>query len=102
MGETIISALLALVVGAVVGFFVRKSIAEAKIGGAQAAAKQMIEEAKREADALKKRRFLKQRMRFTNFALKQNEKFANEEVSYKNRKTVCCKRKRISIERMKR
>ncbi|MBE2940921.1 ribonuclease Y [Anoxybacillus flavithermus] len=58
MGETIISALLALVVGAVVGFFVRKSIAEAKIGGAQAAAKQMIEEAKREADALKKEALL--------------------------------------------
>ncbi|AST07386.1 ribonuclease Y [Anoxybacillus flavithermus] len=58
MGETIISALLALVVGAVVGFFVRKSIAEAKIGGAQVAAKQIIEEAKREADALKKEALL--------------------------------------------
>ncbi|SFA45421.1 ribonucrease Y [Anoxybacillus pushchinoensis] len=58
MSEMIISALLALVVGAVVGFFVRKSIAEAKIGGAQAAAKQMIEEAKREADALKKEALL--------------------------------------------
>ncbi|GMB08384.1 ribonuclease Y [Thermolongibacillus altinsuensis] len=54
----IISALLALVVGAVVGFFVRKSIAEAKIGGANAAAKQIIEEAKREADALKKEALL--------------------------------------------
>ncbi|WP_041638421.1 ribonuclease Y [Anoxybacillus flavithermus] len=58
MGETIISALLALVVGAVVGFFVRKSIAEAKIGGARVAAKQIIEEAKREADALKKEALL--------------------------------------------
>jgi ribonucrease Y len=55
---TIISALLALVVGAVVGFFVRKSIAEAKIGGAQMAANQIIEEAKREADALKKETLL--------------------------------------------
>jgi ribonuclease Y len=58
MEEIIISALLALVVGAVVGFFVRKSIAEAKIGGANAAAKQIIEEAKREADALKKEALL--------------------------------------------
>jgi ribonucrease Y len=55
---TIISALLALIVGAVVGFFVRKSIAEAKIGGAQMAANQIIEEAKREADALKKEALL--------------------------------------------
>ncbi|HZG61017.1 MAG TPA: ribonuclease Y [Anoxybacillus sp.] len=56
--DTIISALLALIVGAVVGFFVRKSIAEAKIGGAQMAANQIIEEAKREADALKKEALL--------------------------------------------
>ncbi|ANB60564.1 ribonuclease Y [Anoxybacteroides amylolyticum] len=54
----IISALLSLVVGAVVGFFVRKSIAEAKIGGAQVAANQILEEAKREADALKKEALL--------------------------------------------
>jgi ribonuclease Y len=56
--DTVISALLALIVGAVVGFFVRKSIAEAKIGGAQMAANQIIEEAKREADALKKEALL--------------------------------------------
>ncbi|MBA2876567.1 ribonuclease Y [Thermaerobacillus caldiproteolyticus] len=54
----VISALLALVVGAVVGFFVRKSIAEAKIGGAQMAANQILEEAKREADALRKEALL--------------------------------------------
>ncbi|MCZ0754105.1 ribonuclease Y [Anoxybacillus sp. J5B_2022] len=54
----VISALLSLVVGAVVGFFVRKSIAEAKIGGAQTAANQILEEAKREADALKKEALL--------------------------------------------
>ncbi|MBB5323597.1 ribonuclease Y [Anoxybacillus tepidamans] len=54
----VISALLSLVVGAVVGFFVRKSIAEAKMGGAQMAANQILEEAKREADALKKEALL--------------------------------------------
>jgi ribonuclease Y len=54
----VISALLSLVVGAVVGFFVRKSIAEAKIGSAQMAANQILEEAKREADALKKEALL--------------------------------------------
>ena len=39
---TIISILLALIVGVVVGYFVRKSIAEAKIAGARDAAEQII------------------------------------------------------------
>ncbi|WP_027408760.1 ribonuclease Y [Anoxybacteroides tepidamans] len=58
VNTVIISALLSLVVGAVVGFLVRKTIAEAKIGGAQMAANQILEEAKREADALKKEALL--------------------------------------------
>ncbi|MFC3882319.1 ribonuclease Y [Bacillus songklensis] len=55
---TIIFILLATIVGAVVGFFVRKSIAEAKIAGAKSVADQIIDEAKREADALKKEALL--------------------------------------------
>jgi ribonuclease Y len=54
----LISILLAAIVGAVVGFFVRKSIAEAKINGATNAAKQIVEEAKREGEALKKEALL--------------------------------------------
>ncbi|MFD3445539.1 ribonuclease Y [Microbacteriaceae bacterium 4G12] len=54
----VISILLATIVGAVVGFFVRKSIAEAKINGATNAANQIVEEAKREAEALKKEALL--------------------------------------------
>ncbi len=55
---TIIFILLAMIVGAVVGFFGRKSIAEAKIAGAKSAAEQIIDEANREADALKKEALL--------------------------------------------
>ncbi|WP_204166778.1 ribonuclease Y [Bacillus sp. CGMCC 1.16541] len=55
---SIISALLGLIVGAVVGFFVRKSIAEAKIAGAKTVADQIVDEANREADALKKEALL--------------------------------------------
>ncbi|MGE8204007.1 ribonuclease Y [Heyndrickxia sp. NPDC080065] len=51
---TIISILLGLIVGVVVGYFIRKSIAEAKIAGAKNAAEQIVEDAKREAEALKK------------------------------------------------
>ncbi|ETI68788.1 ribonuclease Y [Neobacillus vireti] len=54
----IISILLGLFVGAVVGYFIRKSIAEAKIAGAKNAAEQILEDAKRDADALKKEALL--------------------------------------------
>lgn len=54
----IISILLGLIVGAVVGYFARKSIAEAKIAGAKNAAEQILEDAKREADATKKEALL--------------------------------------------
>ncbi|WP_028399054.1 ribonuclease Y [Ectobacillus panaciterrae] len=50
----VISILLATIVGAVVGFFVRKSIAEAKINGATYAANQIIEDAKRQGEASKR------------------------------------------------
>lgn len=55
---TIISILLGLIVGAVVGYFIRKSIAEAKIAGAKNAAEQILEDAKREADSVKKEALL--------------------------------------------
>ena len=56
---TIISILLGLFVGAVVGYFVRKSIAEAKIAGAKNAAEQILDDAKREAEALKERSLIR-------------------------------------------
>ncbi len=55
---TIISILLGLFVGAVVGYFVRKSVAEAKIAGAKDAAEQILEDAKRDADSTKKEALL--------------------------------------------
>ncbi|WP_432806564.1 ribonuclease Y [Mesobacillus maritimus] len=55
---TIISILLGLIVGAVVGYFYRKSVAEAKIAGARNAAEQILEDAKRDAEALKKEALL--------------------------------------------
>ncbi len=58
---TIISILLGLIVGAVVGYLLRKSIAESKISGATNAAEKIIEDAKREADALKKESLLEEK-----------------------------------------
>src|SRR5699024_9852625 len=64
-GETvdsplIISILLALIliVGIVVGYLIRKSIAEAKISSAETLAKQIVDEAYRNADATKKEALL--------------------------------------------
>ncbi|KEZ50161.1 MULTISPECIES: ribonuclease Y [Metabacillus] len=54
----IISILLGLIVGAVVGYFVRKSIAEAKIAGAKGTAEQILEDARRDAEATKKEALL--------------------------------------------
>lgn len=54
----IIFVLLALGVGYVVGFFVRKSIAEAKINGATNHANQIIEDAKRDSESIKKEALL--------------------------------------------
>ncbi|WP_078554563.1 ribonuclease Y [Bacillus alkalicellulosilyticus] len=63
MGEInifiVISILLVVsAVSAVVGYLVRKSIAEAKISSAEHAAKQIVEDAKREAEASKKEAIL--------------------------------------------
>ena len=56
----IISILLALIliVGIVVGYLIRKSIAEAKISSAEDLAKQIVDEAHRNADAAKKEALL--------------------------------------------
>lgn len=54
----IISILLFLIVGVVVGYFYRKSVAEAKITGAKNAAEQILDDAKRDAEALKKEALL--------------------------------------------
>jgi len=54
----IISILLVLIVGIVVGYLIRKSIAEAKISSAETLAKQIVEEAHRNADAAKKEALL--------------------------------------------
>ncbi len=73
LSTIIISILLALIVGVVVGYFVRKSIAEAKIAGARDAAEQIIEDAKRDAESLKKEALLE--------AKDENHKLRNDAES---------------------
>ncbi|WP_203332680.1 ribonuclease Y [Planococcus beigongshangi] len=58
MDNVIIFALLGLLVGVFVGYFVMKKSNESKMAGARNSAEQIIEDAKREADALKKEALL--------------------------------------------
>ena len=51
---TIIAAVIALILGTVIGFCYRKQIAEAKIGVAEKRANDIVEDAKKEAEAKKK------------------------------------------------
>ncbi|WP_217585542.1 ribonuclease Y [Lentibacillus saliphilus] len=66
----IISILLTLLVGIVVGYLIRKSIAEAKISSAENLAKQIVDEAHRNADAAKKEALLE--------AKEENHKFRQQ------------------------
>jgi ribonucrease Y len=51
---TVVISLVTALIGAWIGFFIRKSIAEAKISSAEHAAEQIVENAKKDAEALKK------------------------------------------------
>ena len=56
--EYIISALLGLIVGAAVIYFYMKKVNESKVNGAKHESELIIDEAKREAEALKKEALL--------------------------------------------
>ncbi|HPU01168.1 MAG: ribonuclease Y [Firmicutes bacterium] len=58
MTEYILVAVVALCLGVIAGYFIRKLLAEAKIASAEAAAKKIIEEAKQEASAIKREKYL--------------------------------------------
>lgn len=58
MVEVIISALLGLIVGAVVGYFALKQVNDSKVTGAKQSAESIVEEGRREAEALKKEALL--------------------------------------------
>lgn len=58
IGIVILIALASLAVGAGIGYVVRKSLAEAKISSAEEAARQIVENAEKEAEALRKEKVL--------------------------------------------
>ncbi|MFT9847639.1 ribonuclease Y [Aneurinibacillus sp. REN35] len=56
--SVILIALASLVIGSAIGYFVRKSLAEAKISSAEEAARQIVDKAEKDAEALKKEKVL--------------------------------------------
>ncbi|GEN54074.1 ribonuclease Y [Halobacillus litoralis] len=68
--SSLIFILLALIIGSVVGYLIRKSIAEAKISSAEDLAKQIVEEGHRNAESAKKEALLE--------AKEENQKFRQE------------------------
>jgi ribonucrease Y len=58
MLETVLTIVIALAVGTVAGYLIRKMIAEARIKSAEAAAQKIVDDAKQEATALKREKYL--------------------------------------------
>lgn len=54
----ILTAVIALLLGVIAGYFVRKLLAEARISSAETAAQKIVEEAKQEAKAIQREKFL--------------------------------------------
>jgi len=55
----ILTAVIALLLGVIAGYFVRKLLAEARISSAETAAQKIVEEAKQEAKAIQREKFSK-------------------------------------------
>lgn len=80
MPPEVIWILICILVGAIffgIGYMIRKSIAEAKISSAEQAAIQIVENAKKEADALKKRPYLRRKTKSTDYVRKLKRTFVN-------------------------
>lgn len=99
--EMILPALLGFAVGVAVIYFYMKNVNDSKVTGAKHVAEQIVEDAKREADALKKKHCLKQRMKLTNFVLKRKMTFVTVVENFRNKRTVYCKEKKTLTAKMK-
>lgn len=102
---------LVLIVGVVVGYLIRKSIAEAKISSAENLAKQIVDEANRNAESAKKEALLESKEEAHVFrqqvedelrerrteAQKQEERLLTKEENL-DRKTVLLEKRELSLE----
>ena len=100
----IIAAVVGLAIGIGAGYFVRKNISEAKIGEADSLAKNIIDQANKDAETIKKEKLLEAKEeihKFRNDAEKENRERRSELQKYERRviqKEESLDRKQQSIE----
>lgn len=101
---TIIAAVVGLAIGIGAGYFVRKNISEAKIGEADSLAKNIIDQANKDAETMKKEKLLEAKEeihKFRSDAEKENRERRSELQKYERRviqKEESLDRKQQSIE----
>ena len=104
IATAIIAAVVGLAIGIVAGYFTRKNISEAKIGEADSLAKNIIDQANKDAETIKKEKLLEAKEeihKFRNDAEKENRERRNELQKYERRviqKEESLDRKQQSIE----
>ena len=104
IATAIIAAVVGLAIGIGAGYFVRKNISEAKIGEADSLAKNIIDQANKDAETIKKEKLLEAKEeihKFRNDAEKENRERRNELQKYERRviqKEESLDRKQQSIE----
>ena len=100
----IIAAVVGLAIGIVAGYFTRKNISEAKIGEADSLAKNIIDQANKDAETIKKEKLLEAKEeihKFRSDAEKENRERRNELQKYERRviqKEESLDRKQHSVE----
>ena len=88
IATAIIAAVVGLAIGIVAGYFTRKNISEAKIGEADSLAKNIIDQANKDAETMKKEKLLEAKEeihKFRNDAEKENRERRNELQKYERR-----------------
>ena len=88
IATAIIAAVVGLAIGIVAGYFTRKNISEEKIGEADSLAKNIIDQANKDAETIKKEKLLEAKEeihKFRNDAEKENRERRNELQKYERR-----------------
>ena len=88
IATAIIASVVGLAIGIVAGYFTRKNISEAKIGEADSLAKNIIDQANKDAETIKKEKLLEAKEeihKFRNDAEKENRERRNELQKYERR-----------------
>lgn len=71
------------ILASVLGYFMRKKVAEGKIKSAEDQAQRILQDAGRDAESKRKNPYLKQKKKFINKELNMKKKLKNAEMSFR-------------------